>query len=179
METCKSKAELVNEILDKLSGGDLRSEGRAEEVALEISNDPSLLRALTEGLHSDDKVIRARTCMTMEVLSREHPDLLASTIPQLIELASTDTVSQVRWHIAQVFGNVPMSDDDAERIIPILYEYLSSKSKIVKYCAVQTLGILGKTSPTRKDIISRIGVLKDESKSLAKAVQKAWENLEA
>ncbi len=167
----------MNEILDKLSGGDLRSEGRAAEVALEIIDNSSLLAALTEGLHSDDKVIRARTCMTMEVVSRERSDLLSSTIPQLIELASTDTVSQVRWHIAEIFGNVPVSDDDTEQIIPILFEYLGDKSKIVKYCAVQTLGILGKKSSRRKEIVSRISVLKNESKSLTKAVHKALENL--
>lgn len=167
----------MNEILDKLYGGDLRSEGRAEEAALEIINDPSLLADLTEGLHSDDKVIRGRTCMTMEVISREHPDLLVGTIPQMMELASTDKVSQVRWHIAEVFGNVPISDDDTEQIIPILFEYLDDKSKIVKYCAVQTLGILGKGSSRREDIVSRVGVLKDESKGLAKAVHKALENL--
>ena len=168
---------MMNEILDKLSGGDLRSEGRAEEIALEIINNPSLLATLTEGLHSDDKVIRGRTCMALEVVSREHPGHLVGTIPQLIELASTDTVSQVRWHIAEVFGNVPVSDEDTEQIIPILFEYLSDKSKIAKYCAVQTLGILGKGSPRREEVVSRISVLRNESKGLAKAVHKALENL--
>jgi hypothetical protein len=162
----------VNEILDRLSGGDLRSEGRAEEVALDVVNNPGLLAALTEGLHSEDKVIRGRTCMTMEVISREHPELLTATIRKLIALASRDTVSQVRWHIAEVFGNVPISDDDAEQIIPILL-----KSKIVKYCAVQTLGILGKRSPRREDIVHRISGLGNESKGLAKAVAKTLENL--
>jgi HEAT repeat protein len=168
---------LENEILEKLSGGDLRSEGRAEEVALEIINNPSLLAALVEGLHSDDKVIRGRTCMTMEVVSRKHPDLLVDTIPQLIKLAAKDTVSQIRWHIAEVFGNVPISSDEIEQIIPILLEYLSDKSKIVKYCAVQTLGIIGNGSLRRGEIVSRISVLENESKGLTKAVHKALEAL--
>jgi len=167
----------MNDILDKLSGGDLRSEGKAEEVASEIINDPGLLSALTEGLHSDDKVIRGRTCMTMEIISREHPDLLVSTIPQLIVLASTDTVSQIRWHLAEVFGNVPISNEETGNIFSILFEYLGDKSKIVKYCAVQTLGVLGEGSSRRDDIISRICGLEKESKGLAKAVKKALENL--
>lgn len=169
---------MVNKITDKLSGGDLRSEGRAEEVALEVIANPSQLGALTEGLRSDDKVIRGRTCMTMEVISREHPDLLIKMIPRLIELASIDTVSQVRWHLAEVFGNATISGDDSDQIVPILIEYLSDKSKIVKYCAVQTLGIIGKSSSKREDIINRIGLLKDESKGLSKAVQKALDRLE-
>lgn len=167
----------MNEILDKLSGGDLRSEGSAKEVAVEIINTPRLVADLLEGLHSENKVIRGRTCMTMEIVSREHPDLLIGTISQLMELASTDTVSQVRWHIAEIFGNVTLSDENTERIIPILLEYLTDKSKIVKYCAVQTLGIIGKAGSRREKIVKRINVLKDDSKGLAKAVHKAVDNL--
>jgi len=44
--------------------------------------------------------------------------------------------------LAEVFGNVLISDDDTEQVIPILFKYLSGKSKIVKYCSMQTLGIL-------------------------------------
>lgn len=167
----------MNEILDKLSGGDLRSEGRAEEVAHEVVDNPALLPALTEGLCSEDKVTRGRTCMAMEVISRERPDLLAGTVSQLIELASRATVSQVKWHIAEVLANVSLSGADVERVIPVLLEYLDDRSKIVKYCAVQALGILGKTSPRRADIVRRISPLANESKSLAKAVHKALEHL--
>lgn len=168
----------MNKILDNLSGGDLRSEGRAEEVAMEIVNKPGLLVDLTEGLLSDDKVVRARTCMTMEVISRDHPDLLIGTIPQLIELASNDTVAQVRWHIAEVLGNVPLSGHERERIIPILFDYLGDRSKIVKYCAVLALGVLGKGSSKKDKIVDTISLLKDESMSMAKAVRKALDDLD-
>ena len=42
----------MNEILEKLSIGDLHSEGKSEEVALEIVRNPSLLKDLTHGLGS-------------------------------------------------------------------------------------------------------------------------------
>ena len=168
---------MMNPVLKKLSGGDLRSEGRAAEVAGEIVRHPELLTDLAEGLDSAEKLLRARTCMTMEVISRDHPDLLADVVRQLIEVASTDTVPQVRWHVAEVFGNLPLSDDDAERLIPILLGYLQDKSKFVKYCAVQTLGVLGGRSPARTEIVARITVLRGESKSLAKAVNQALQRL--
>jgi HEAT repeat protein len=167
----------MSQILAKLSGGDLRSEGRAAEVAGEITNHPQLLTDLTEGLLHTEKLIRARTCMTMEIISRDHPDLLAAVVPQLIELASTETVPQARWHLAETLGNVALSDEDAERIIPVLLGYLVDKSKIVKYCAVQTLGILARKSPLRGTVVNSISALRDESKSLAKAVTKALQNL--
>ena len=152
----------MNQVLEKLSGGDLRAEGRAEEVAGEIINHPRLLMDLAEGLHHDDKLIRGRACMTMEVISRDHPGLLVDVVPQLIELASTDTVPQVRWHVAEIFRNVALSDEDAERTIPTLLGYLADKSKIVKYCAVQALGVLGRRSPLRGEIVNRISALSSQ-----------------
>ena len=167
----------MNELLEKLFGGDLRSEGRADEVARELIGNPSPLPELAEGLHNDNKLIRARTCMTMEIISREHPELLAEMVPQLMALAATDTVPQVRWHIAEILGNVPLSAEQIERIIPILIEYLNDKSKIVKYCTAQTLGVIGQAGPLKEDIADRIIDLKPVSKSLDKAVTQALRNL--
>ena len=167
----------MSEVLDKLSGGDLRSEGRAEEVAVEVIGNPDLLTSLVEGLHVEDKVRRARTCMVMEIVSREHGDLLVEVAPQLIELASVETIAQARWHLAEVFGNVPMSAGQVEEVIPILFDYLSDKSKIVRYCAVQALGVLGKASRRREEVVRRIRGLELETKSLRKAATGALREL--
>lgn len=166
-------------ILERLSDGDLRSEGRAEEVAQEIIANPHLLNELTQGLRSENKVIRGRVCMTMEIISRQHPELLADVLPQVIELAAIDTVPQVRWHIAEILGNVEISDDDIEKIVRILLEYLEDKSKIVKYCSVQTLGILGGKSSLKGEIVAKIGEQKNVSKSLSKIVTQALEELDS
>ena len=147
----------MRKILEKLDDGDLRSEGKAEEVAQEIISDPLLLDEMKEGLKSDNKVIRGRVCMTLEILSRTHPDLLADILSPLIELGITDTVPQVRWHIAEIFGNVQIPDDRIDQVVRILLDYLEDKSKIVKYCSVQTLGILGNRSSLKEEIKTMIG----------------------
>ena len=167
----------MNSVLRKLAGGDLRSEGRAEEVAAEIVENPQLLPDLVEGLGSDDKLMRARTCMTMEVISRHDPELLSSVVPQLTDLATTDTVPQVRWHLAEILTRVPLASDQAEGLIPILLGYLDDRSKIVKYCAVRALGSLGGSSPARLEIAEAISGLGSENRSLAKAVAKAQKDL--
>lgn len=167
----------MNEILEKLSDGDLRSEGKSEEAALEIISNPPLLNDLIQGLRSENKVIRGRVCMTLEIISRQHPGLLNDVVPQLIELASIDSVAQVRWHIAEIFGNVRIKDEDIERIVQILLGYLKDKSKIVKYCSVQTLGILGGRSVLRDEIVDNIQGLKHVSKSMNKIVDKTLHDL--
>jgi len=169
----------MNEILAKLSGGDLRSEGKAAEIAGEVIEHPDLLEDLAEGLLSDDRLIRARTCMTIEVISRDHPALLKAIVPQVVDLASRETVPQARWHLAEIFGNVTLSKEDAERVIPILLGYLGGKSKIVRYCAVQTLGVLGTRSSRRDEIMDSIGALTGVTKSLDKAVANALRALGA
>jgi hypothetical protein len=169
----------MNSVLEKLASGDLRSEGRAAEVAGEIVENPQLVVDLASGLGSKDKLIRARSCMTLEIVSRQHPELLTDVQPQLIRLASTDTVPQVRWHLAEILGRVALSEEQTEQVIAILLSYLDDRSKIVKYCAVQTLGTLGRSSPSRTDITRAVSGLGDETKSLAKAVAKAQHDLGA
>lgn len=167
----------MNAILRKLSGGDLRSEGRAAEVAAQVIGDPKRLPALAEGLSLDDKLIRARTCMSLEVLSRSNPELLQPLVPELIRTAAQETVAQARWHLAEILGNVALGRKQTERVIPILLEYLGDKSKIVTYCAIQTLGILGRQSPSRARIVAEIQRHAGESKSLGKAVAVALAEL--
>ena len=167
----------MSDLLTKLSGGDLRSEGRAGEVAIEVIGNPDLLVTLVKGLHVEDKVTRARTCMVMEIISRENGDLLVEVVPQLIELASVDKVSQARWHLAEIFGNVSMSARQVEGVIPVLFDYLGDKSKIVRYCAVQALGVLGRESPMVDEIVRRILGMELETKSLRRAATEALSEL--
>ena len=155
-----------------------RGEAGVEEVAQEIISEPRLLNELIEGLKSDNKVIRGRVCMTLEIVSRGHPDLLTDILPQLIELSSVDTVPQVRWHIAEIFGNVQIPDDRIDQVVRILLDYLEDKSKIVKYCSVQTLGILGSRSSLKEEIKIKINEQKDASKSLSKIVGQVLESLQ-
>jgi hypothetical protein len=160
-----------------LGGGDLRSEGRAAEVAARVIEDPDRLPGLAEGLSLDDKLLRARTCMCLEVISRSHPGLLEPLVPALIRTAEQETVAQARWHLAEILGNVPLGRAHAERAVTVLLGYLGDKSKIVVYCSVQTLGTLGRRSPRRSEIASAVRRRAKVSKSMEKAVARALEDL--
>lgn len=160
-------------ILARLVGGDLRSEGRAAEVAREVIDDPATLPTLAVGLRSEDKLLRARTCMALEIISRDHPELLTNVGPQLIAVASQEKVPQVRWHIAEVWANVPVAAKDVDQVVTILLDWLRDKSVIVRYCAVQALGVLGGSSSAREEVVRRIDAMRGQSKSLDKAVARA------
>jgi HEAT repeat protein len=167
----------MNEILRMLTGGDLRSEGRAAEVAVLVGEDPESLPALAAGLALEDKLLRARTCMSLEVLSRTRPELVQPLAPDLIRTAEREAVAQARWHLAEIFYNVALDRGQVERAIPILLRYLEDKSKIVRVCAVRALGVLGKNSRRRSDIAAEIRRHEGAGKGLAKAVARALEEL--
>lgn len=167
----------MNEVLRMLAGGDLRSEGRAAEVAARVIGEPDRLPALAEGLSLDDKLIRARTCMSMEVMSRTHPELLEPLVPELVRTAERENVAQARWHLAEIFCNVPLDPAHTERAVVVLLGYLGDKSKIVTYCAVQALGVLGRHSARRPEVTAELRRHASDSKSMAKAVARALEEL--
>ena len=168
----------MNDLLEMLSGGDLRSEGRAEEVAARVIEDPGLLPSLAEGLALDDRLVRARTCMSLEVLSRTRPELLLPLVPELVRTAERESVAQARWHLAEIFCIVALDAEQVERTIPVLLEYLDDRSRIVTYCAIQALGILGRDSPRRSEIASAVARHENDSKSVGKAVARALEELD-
>jgi HEAT repeat protein len=169
----------MNDVLQMLTGGDLRSEGRAAEAAARVIGDPGSLPALAAGLSLDDKLIRARTSMCLEVMSRTHADLLQPLIPELIRTAERETVAQARWHLAEIFCNLTFDREQAERAISILLTYLRDKSKIVNYCAIQALGKLGRHSARRSEIAAEVQRRANLSKSMAKVVARALAELES
>jgi hypothetical protein len=87
----------MNAPLRRLSGGNLQSDGRADDVARQVLRHPHLLGQLAEGLRDQDNVIRARTAHALEKISRTCPERLLVLLPQFIDLALRDQVPMVRW----------------------------------------------------------------------------------
>ena len=94
----------MNTILDWLSGGDLRSDGAADQAAEAILQHPELIDDLIAGLDNQDKVIRGRTADALEKIARSRPDLTINHLPVLLSLLKKDTVPMVRMHLAMMLG---------------------------------------------------------------------------
>lgn len=78
--TCRAlnidSVRMVNELIEKLRGGDLRSDGRSNEVADAVIRKPHLIDKLVERLDADEDVVRARTAHALERISRTNPEML-------------------------------------------------------------------------------------------------------
>jgi len=170
----------MNEMLEMLSGGDLRSDGRADEVADQAARDPRLLDQLIEGLTDTDDVIRARTAHALERISRTRPQMIAGCLPRFLEMAVCDRVPMVKWHLAMIFGNLVLPDGQAGPVIAVLLRMLEDESVFVRSWSIVGLTILGsRCRPAREKIAGRIRSLQhDGSAAIRNKVKKSLMVLE-
>ena len=157
----------MNTLLQKLSGSDLRSDGRANEVAEEVARNPRLLDQLLEGLSEPDDLIRARTAHALERISRTNHGLFRGLMPQLISLPVKDRIPMVRWHLAMIFGNTASTVEDNKPAVSALLRLLKDESVIVRSWAISSLCIMGRRDKRRRRrIIGAMGALQHD-KSVA------------
>lgn len=141
----------MSQILQKLTGGDLRSIGRADEVVEDILKNPSLFNEVFEGMGHDDPRIRMRSADALEKVSAKHPEYLQPYKKKLISDISKIHQQEVQWHVAQMFSYLRLTKKEREKVILILFSYIDgTKSNIVKVFSMQTLAELAEQDDNLK-----------------------------
>jgi HEAT repeat protein len=165
----------MNDLLQLLRGGDLRSDGRADEVASAVLQKPELFEDLFAGLMEPEKVIRARTAHALERVSRSEPQLVAKSLRPLVATAARDEVPMVRWHLAMILANLVILDEQSGLIWDTLLGLLVDKSVYVRCWSIAGLTVFGKAYPSRREaIITRLEPLvEDPSKAVSNRASKA------
>lgn len=129
----------MHRLLERLRGGDLRSIGRANEVAAEVLRSPALFGVLAGGMACTDPLIRMRAADAAEKVSAKRPELLGPHKSRLLRLASRATQPQVRWHLAAMLPRLELNARQRAVAAGILKGWLNSPSRIVQVCALQGL----------------------------------------
>jgi hypothetical protein len=83
-----------------------------------------------------------RSADAVEKITALHPDYLQPYKNQLIEQVAHVDQQEVRWHVAQMWPRLELSEAEQVRVVEILLGYLNDKSKIVKTFAMQALADL-------------------------------------
>lgn len=168
-------AEEKNQILTWLSGGDLRSDGMANEAARVVLDNPAIIDDLMAGLSESDDVIRARTADALEKVAREMPDLLKGYLQQLIDLAETEQVPAVKMHLAMIFGHLAVYEEMLEQLILVLYYLLEDESVFTRSWAIASLCIIGRKYPIENQrILNKLSQLQsDPSVAIRSRIAKA------
>jgi HEAT repeat protein len=154
----------MNELLQYLTGGDLRSDGNANEVASIILDNPNLISDLLDGLHEPNAVVRGRTADALEKVSRDKPEYLLQELSHFMQLAKDDPVPMVRWHAAMILTNLLALEQNVDKVGATLMVLLSDPNAFVKSWAITGLCLLGRKYPKkRKRIIAGLSNLQQDA----------------
>jgi len=137
----------MNQVLTWLSGGDLRSDGMADEVAHFILDNPGAFEDLYAGLTEADDVVRGRTADAIEKVSRSRPDLIVDHLPEIESLAREEQVPLVKMHLAMIFGHLAVYPHVTEQLIPPLSSLLDDISVFTRSWAIVSLCIIARKYP--------------------------------
>jgi hypothetical protein len=134
-------------LLKKLEGGDMRSIGRADEVAADVAANPRLFGVLVAGLTHGDPRIRMRSADALEKVTARDPSSLARFKKTLLGVAARTDQQEVRWHLAQIVPRLEMTDAERRAVVETLIRYSEDDSRIVKTFAMQALADLAGPDP--------------------------------
>jgi len=134
----------MNQIIEWLAIGDLRSDGQANEVAALVLAQPVVFPDLLAALTDKNDVVRGHAADALEKVSRQAPDLIVPHLDLMMRVARTDDISMARFHLAMIFGNLAHENTLAESIIPTLLDMLGDESVFVKSWAISSLVIWGR-----------------------------------
>jgi len=167
-------------LLTILEGGDLRSDGRSDEVVQTVEVNLNLLPQLIKGLSAKDEVVRGRTADALEKVARTHHKKLIPYLPMLLEKATLDEVYMVRFHIAMILGYLKVDEAKKKMIVETLFDLLDDDSVFVQSWSIVSLTIIGLEDQTYKEaIIENISpLINSDSIALSKKAENSINILE-
>jgi len=150
----------MTQILQWLSGGDLRSDGASNEIAALVLENPELVDELYAGLTHPNDVVRARTADALEKVARSRPDLLLPHLPGLVALGRQESLPAVKMHLAMIFGHLSIYDEHVDDLATVLLEIIHDQSVFAAGWAITSLCIIARKYPgQRQGILDQISSL--------------------
>jgi HEAT repeat protein len=126
-----------------LANGDMRTTGRAPEVAELVTQNPGRAEELVDCLTHENPGVRMRAADALQKAAAQDQNLIQPFKERILTIAEDSTQQEVQWHCAQMLRILELSQKEAERARKTMLRYLEfSKSAIVKAEAIETLAHL-------------------------------------
>ena len=169
----------MNTLLEWLQGGDLRSDGAANQAVEAVLKNKNLIKDLIEGLDQADDVVRGRSMDALEKVARSRPDLVHPYFPGILTKVKSDQVMMVRMHAAMLYGHMAVYEDCAHQAVPQLLEMLDDRVTFSRSWAIASLCIIAWKYPQyHVEVSNRIAALTtDSSAAICTRARKAMEVL--
>jgi len=107
-------------------GGESNSLGRTTEVIELVLSDQSRLDELYGCIFNEGAWVRMRAVDAFEKVCREHPDWILSYIDRFADDLLTSAQPSIQWHLAQIYRQVELTDEQKKIAISWLMDRLST-----------------------------------------------------
>ena len=148
---------MKNDLTERLSGGDLRSIGKADLIAVEIK-DQNDFDTLFKCLHSDERLIVMRAADAIEKITVKRGDFLIGHKEEILSFCESADNIEFKWHLALLLSRLSFSKNEYTKVWEILSSWLldPKESKIVRVNSIQALFELSKQDITAKEKLDSI-----------------------
>lgn len=114
------------QISEMLTGGEPRSLGKTDQVVQLVLSHPERLEELFECVFHPDEVVRMRAGDALEKVCYQEPEWFEPFKERLLNEVSGINQASVKWHLAQMFGEITMSQAEKERAVNIMLHNLET-----------------------------------------------------
>ncbi len=138
----------MNTFMKKLSGGDLRSIGRADAIAKEVQSQHQF-DELFEALFHYDRLIVMRAADAVDKITLNKSGYLQSQKKSLLRLLKDAKDKELKWHLALLVSRLKLTKSELGKAWEILSNWAldSKESRIVRVNSIQALFDLSKQAP--------------------------------
>jgi len=152
-----------------LEGGHANSLGRVNDVIKSVLHDPTRLDELYACLFDDDAWVRMRAADALEKICRQQPDWLLPYIDKFQKELSESTQPSIQWHLAQIYEQVALTNQQKAHAQQWLTTRLSTKDAdwIVAANAMDTLMKFTKDGSFAANEMKRLLKIQQQHKSNA------------
>lgn len=109
-----------------LTGGDPRSLGETEKVFKVALSHPERLEELFNCVFHPDEVVRMRAGDALENVCRQKPEWFEPFKERLLNEVAGINQASVKWHLAQIFSEITMSQVEKEKAVSIMLRNLET-----------------------------------------------------
>ena len=130
----------MNKIRNALTGGDLRSIGRSNEIVSLIKNQKEF-DTLFELLFTSDRILVMRAADVIEKVTQTHKEFLAPHKEDIINLCKIAVDKELKWHLALLVPRLILHSSELNQVWQMLSDWAMNKkeSKIVRVNSIQGL----------------------------------------
>lgn len=162
----------MSQLLDRLTGGDLRSIGDADAVVAIVGDNQDCFDEVFQGFYSDNPVLRMRVSDVIEKSARRYPELLNKhTVAIVKRLPVWDEQQEVKIPLALMLGYLTLSKAQLPTVKKYLRKWLpDTRSRIVQVNCMHSLVDLGlKHGESREALINLVNEQMEKGSAAVKA----------